>query len=368
MTYRFYISIFTLLFLFSCKKDTPLLPANNTSNNNPDDCTTCPSIFHNIEDLAEPTTYCDDFTDDVAWPDGFFNTADEVVGMTQNGTQPITVQSGGICVFDDMNPGMYGIGPVHIAFDGSYQTAVFEIYGFAAQYGEMSVAVNGSTPINLDESFPIEVGGVPGVMIDLDFSAPDSPPSWENAYLTFTGNLSGIEFDLFESGFISLCVTNAPSAPTVDKTHYVYVDDFVNHAGEVLGSYPNTKTPLGYYGLQPASLNIDFSQFLAYSPTKIGFVHAHQAGEDDYLVNIQLNGTPLIVTQVDSLADRLSPYGYTLEKYSYTGTMWSNQSTAIAGMQIDSFLVKGNNINQLSIGAELSESELRSICTYYENN
>jgi len=355
------------LLAFACKKETVDTPVNTGENNFDLDCATCPSIFHPFETISEETittTLCDDFTA-APWPtDGTFLEG-EIVGYTQDGTQPVTVLEGGACEFG-INEGMYLWQKTSFSFDGSNQVARFHIYGFETQFYAMGYTVNGSTDFYLDDTFPITIGGV---VVDIDYSAPPIG-SWTAVYLTFVGEINTVEMIGFESGVVELCVTKTTvltEPPLIDKTHYVYFDDFYDYSGTVIGAYPNQKTPAGYYGMHGATMVIDFSQFLAYAPTRIGFVHA-SSSESDYLVNVKINDTPLIITVPDSLDYFLKPYGYRAEIYNDPdGLMWINSvNPPITGAYVDSIIITGNNMNKVKLGVELNESELRRVCSYYE--
>lgn len=145
---------------------------------------------------------CDDFTED-PWPVGPITyTEGDIVGYTQDGTQPITVGSESSCSFGPSDEGIYVWNFLNFAFDGSNQTARFEIYGWIEQYEFMGFTVNGSAVHYMDASFPIVIDGV---TIDLDDSAEDFD-DWANAYLIFTGEIDEIDIIGFESGITTLCV------------------------------------------------------------------------------------------------------------------------------------------------------------------
>ena len=153
-----------------------------------------------VESLFDESD-CDDFK---ALPSITYG-GDELIGYSQDGTQPITTGAGAYVPVNISDPGIYGVGPVNFAFDGSNQVAQFEIYGWIEQYGEMGFSVNGSDIHYMDETFPMTVDGI---TIDLDDSAEDFG-SWDNAYLIFTGMINEVDIILFESGVQTLCVEPA---------------------------------------------------------------------------------------------------------------------------------------------------------------
>lgn len=359
--------VIIFLFLASCKKENSDTPINQDYVNEGLDCATCPSVSHPFETLVEETvttTTCDDFTTD-PWPDigTFFEF--EILGFTEGGTQPVIVGDGGICEFG-IEPGMYINGMVVFSFDDSDQEARFLVYGNDEFFGEVGFYFNGSGLQYLDGGFPFTFGGV---TVDIDYSAPPVF-GWSSVYLTFTGTIEEVGMLGFESGITELCVTKTTfviDPPVIDKTQTIYFDDFYDYSGTVTGSYPNQKTPRGYYGLQGATMSIDFKEYMGYSPTRIGFVHA-SSGESDYLVNVQINDSPLIITVSDSLDYFLKPYGYRATVYSNAaGLMWVNTIDApISGANVDSIIITGNNMNKVKLGVDLDASELRNVCSYYE--
>ncbi|NOQ72344.1 MAG: hypothetical protein GQ574_10110 [Crocinitomix sp.] len=355
----------SLLIVWGCEKSTLETPANISENNVGLDCATCPSVLHPFASVEPGGTIitCDNFQG-APWPeDGSFS-GGAIVGYTQEGTQPVTVLGDGTCDFG-VQPGMYLFGMTQFAFDGSEQIARFNIYAFDGAFETSGFTVNDEEYTPYGDFFPMVLGGV---TIDLDYSAPDDD-TWIHAYLTFTGNLTEVRLNGFESGTTELCVTKTiePGVPTIDKSHYIYFDDFYNHSGESVGYHPNYKTPLGYFGYQGTNVVIDFEAFLGYAPTRLSFVHAYLTGSDN-LINVQLPNTPLIVTIPDSLEYYLAPYGYTVEYYEDTdGLQWQNATDPpYSDAFVDSIVISGSEMNQVTLGAILQESELRSICTYYE--
>ncbi len=356
-----------ILSLINCKKEVSDQPINASVNNQNLDCATCPSLFHPFNDLSDEfIETCDDFTDVDTYPSDFI-LEEGIIGYTQESAYSITLQEGGFVQINEgeTEPGFYGANSLIFDFDGSDQTATFIVYGFEGSFDEMGFGVNGSPIVYYSETFPLTVDGV---TVDIDLSIPNIA-DWEAFEVSFSGEIDYITQLQFESGITELCVSKVtpPEPPVINKDTYVYFDTFYNYDGTELGSYPNYKTPLGYYGLQATNMVIKFDEFLGYEPTRIGFVHAYSEGQSK-LVNVQLPNTPLITTIPDSLNYYLEPYGYGIEHYFKTGdNLWVDQSSPpLTGKVLDSIIITGNNINEVILGANLNESELRSICTYYE--
>lgn len=368
MHYSKLITTAAILLLIGCKKEIPDEPINSSINNQGLDCATCPSLFHPFTDLLiEFTETCDDFTNSDIYPSDFI-LEEEIIGYTQEGTQTITLQEGGFLQINgpESEPGFYGSNSLVFDFDGTEQTATFIVYGFEGSFGEMGFGVNGSPTVYYTESFPYALDGV---TIDIDLSTPNIG-DWEAFEVSFTGEIESISHLLFEAGITELCVKKevTPEPPNINKDNYIYFDDFYNYDGTILGAYPNYKTPLGYYGLLATNMVINFDEFLGYAPTRISFVHAYDEGGSK-LVNIQLPATPRIITIPDSLNYYLEPFGYSVEHYFKTDVpLWVDQiSTPLTGKVLDSIIIKGNDLNKVTLGANLQESELRSVCTYYEH-
>jgi len=357
----------TFLFLLlaislGCQKPPPDEPANANNNHQGLDCGTCPSYFHPFEDLPMVTEeYCDDFSNAADYPEAFI-TAPGVIGYTQEGSSPITLLAGGFVQINGATPGFYGVNSLIFNFDATEQQVDFIVYGAESAFAEMGFEVNGSPFINYTSSFPI---AYETVSIEVDFDLPDI--SDLSAFrVRFTGQIETITLTSFESGLQSLCVTKSTfQEPSfIDKTASIYFDDFFNYNGEVVGYHPTHKTPLGYYRITATNLVINFDEFLVYTPTEIGFVHAYPA-ESSPLINVRLPSTPLIVTSPDSLEYYLSPYGYKTEHYFSTGgKLWTNLTDPhLLNQVVDSIIIKGNGMNNIKIGANLQSSNIRRVCT-----
>lgn len=355
------VFLLALIGLVSCKKEGPDVPVNTDYNNVGLSCATCPSEFHEYDGFTVPPTHCDDFTTNLI-PAGNYSSG-ETIGYTQNGQYPIVLGSPAMCFVNTADPGIYLVqGTASFGFDGGSQTVRFEVYGFLNQYDQIGFSVNGAAVQYLDASYPMTIGGI---QVDLDMSAPNQG-AFEHSYLTFHGAINDIVLHNFESGIVNSCVTPEPIPPTGNTGGPVSFIDFLNYAGTSTGIYPSAKTRLGYYGQNSASVVIDFDEFLGYTPTRVSFVHSYLPGQNSRLVNVQLPGTPLIVTVPDSLDDYLTPYGYQVEVHVITnGVLWQDElSPPITGTQVDSIVLKGADLKQLTIGADLNNSELRSICSY----
>ena len=351
-----------VLMVVSCKKEEPLTPVNVPYNNVGLSCATCPSIFHEFEDLVIPQTVCDNFASTTTIPPGNY-TAGDTLGYSQNSQYPIVVGNSGFCIVNGVEPGLYNIGgSLDFGFGGNTVSAVFEIYGLQNQYDQIGFSVNGSAVTYLDATYPMNVGSV---LVDLDTGIPDLP-GFQNAHLTFYGEIDEVEIHCFESGVFELCVTPDFVPPVINTNDPVYFTDFFDHSNTITGSYPTAKTRYGYYGQQGTSMVVKFDQFLGYKPTVVSFVHSYLPGQNSRLVNVQLPGTPLIVTVPDSLNYYLSQYGYQVEAYALTnGVIWQDDSSPpISGALTDSVVLKGGNLDQIVVGADLNNSELRSVCSY----
>ncbi|WP_343634721.1 hypothetical protein [Fluviicola sp.] len=142
--------------------------------------------------------------------------------------------------------------------------------------------------------------------------------------------------------------------------------------GQMVGPSPIVhETPNGFYGYQGGvSIAFNSANMLACVSNKITFVHARFASNTNphpSLVNVQFPGTPLISTTPDSLNHFLNPYGYTVERYFQPGTVFMSQTPGetFAGV-VDSIIIRGPEFETVTVGANLFESELRSICVAHE--
>ncbi len=142
--------------------------------------------------------------------------------------------------------------------------------------------------------------------------------------------------------------------------------------GQQVGPNPIIgKTPTGFYGYEGGvSIAFNSENTLACVSNKITFVHGRIPNNTNpfpSLVNVQFPGTPLISTIPDSLNYFLNPYGYTVERYFQPGTVWMSQIPGenFIGV-VDSIIIRGPEFETVTVGANLFESELRSICVAHE--
>ncbi len=142
--------------------------------------------------------------------------------------------------------------------------------------------------------------------------------------------------------------------------------------GQLVGPNPMiAKTPTGFYGYQGGvSIAFNSANMLACVSNKITFVHGrfpNNTNPSPSLVNVQFPGTPLISTVPDSLNYFLNPYGYTVEHYFQPGEVWMSQTpgSTFTGV-VDSIIIHGPEFETVTIGANLFESELRSMCVAHE--
>lgn len=357
------IYFFVILMTFlACKKVEDPGPVNADQNNVDLNCATCPCSFISFKETTTETKLCDDLTDLDNWPESE-PAFGEIIGYTQGDTYPVVYVEGDYAAINVADPGIYGTGFFDFAMSGENQTATFEIYALDVEFTDIYVRVNGSVPILLNTDFPITAGDV---VINLDNITVDDLYGYGS--LSFTGPVEEITFSLFESGISEVCITQvAIGPPIVENPSYVNFDHFYDHSGTITGSLPETQTPLGFYGYEGLNLTINFSAFLAYSPSRLSFVHAYFDGGSN-LINVQLPGTPLLVTIPDSLNYYLEPYGYKAVNYAMEdGLLWQNSGAPpLTEALVDSIIITGKNMNNVTLGANLQESELRSICTYYE--
>jgi hypothetical protein len=148
---------------------------------------------------------------------------------------------------------------------------------------------------------------------------------------------------------------------------------FYNASEEGFGPEPlEGKTALGFFGVNNGTaIAFDFSDLLVCAPKRITFVHARNAvntNPDPALINVQFPGTPLLVANPDSLDILLSPYGYSVQHFFEEGTVFMNGPGGPGSFPgvVDSIIITGPEFETVTIGANLFESELRSICVSNE--
>lgn len=153
-------------------------------------------------------------------------------------------------------------------------------------------------------------------------------------------------------------------------TNYAQQVAFQINGQPVGPNFMVAKTPTGFYGFQGGAIAFNSANTLSCVSNKITFAHARFASNTNphpSLVNVQFPGTPLISTVPDSLNYYLSPYGYTVEHYFQPGLVWMDQNpgSTFTGV-VDSIIIRGPEFETVTVGANLFESELRSICVAHE--
>jgi hypothetical protein len=155
------------------------------------------------------------------------------------------------------------------------------------------------------------------------------------------------------------------------STPYAQQVSFMLYSQNVGLSPMINETPTGFYGLQGGvSIAFNSENMLACVSNKITFVHGrvpNNTNPSPSLVNVQFPGTPLISTIPDSLNYFLNPYGYTVEHYLQPGQVYMSQipGESFTGV-VDSIIIRGPEFETVTVGANLFESELRSICVAHE--
>ena len=184
---------------------------------------------------------CEDFTA-TPWPSQTFFSQGDTMGYTQ-GNYPVVLGNGAFCYFND-NPsdeGMYLIGPVDFGFDGSDQDIRFEIYGFYNQFNQMGFSVNGSATTYMNSTFPLTIGTT---TVDLDTTIANSG-NWEYVHLTFSGNVTDITIEGFESGITEMCTRSNSSSMGCDNfasSSWPSQTSFTS--GDVIGYVQNGTQPV----------------------------------------------------------------------------------------------------------------------------
>ena len=162
---------------------------------------------------------------------------------------------------------------------------------------------------------------------------------------------------------------NIGSDGMIDEV-YAHQVAFQHVNGDLIPAEPAfQRTASGFYGINEGmSIQFDFSQLaLSCTTHKLTFVHAYSPGNagshgDEDLINIQLPGTPLIVAPAGQLATELDLYGYTVVHHYLPGEIYMNENGDSWSGMLDSMIVYGPDFGTVTLGANLFESELRSIC------
>lgn len=165
-------------------------------------------------------------------------------------------------------------------------------------------------------------------------------------------------------------ITLNPSTGMVNESYAQQVSFFGYSNEEHTPVAPQHKTNSGFYDYH-GGMSIAFNLAnlpLACTSNKITFVHARNTANtnlDPSLVNVQFPGTPLIVTVPDSLNYFLAPYGYAAQHYFMPGFVNQEPNAGFAGV-VDSIIITGPEFETVTVGANLFESELRSICISHQ--
>lgn len=162
-----------------------------------------------------------------------------------------------------------------------------------------------------------------------------------------------------------------PATMMVNESYAQQVSFFHFGNEEIAPAGVFGRTPSGFYDYHEG-MSIDFNLAalpLACTSNKITFAHARNTtntNDNPSLVNVKFPGTPLIVTIPDSLNFYLTPYGYTAQHFFQPGYVNMNSTgDGFAGV-VDSIIITGPEFETVTIGANLFESELRSICISHQ--
>ncbi len=259
--------------------------------------------FFGLAASAQDWTSCDDFTDTVNFPTTTHGSG-ELIGYTQGGTQEIRTVSTEYCNVNDYvyTQGIYAGGTINFDFDGSSQTAQFNVYTLAGEeyYMYTELGVNGYDMHSFSESYPMTLGGVT-VNVE-ETTGPDV--YFDYFVVTFSGYLDSVQFYLLESGLTELCV--APFTDTVDSgcdnfTDLVYFPTHTYTSGEIIGytqggtetiiavdgSYVNDYFP-GIYGVSNVEFEFNGSNQIA------RFLSYGNLGQFNEM-GFSVNGSPVVM-------------------------------------------------------------------------
>lgn len=230
--------------------------------------------------------------------------------------------------------GIYsGIGNNTFGFDGSSQQITFIGYGFANQFDQLGYSVNSSSVFYLDAVFPMTVNGV-HVVLDMNYPEPTINPSgWEYYSITFTGNISQIVHESFESGITNVCWEAVLNEGCIDFLSFGpnYCNTvFTQNIYPVLTSGCLNDNQLGIYsGVGNDTLNFDGSN---QQITVIGYGLANQFDQVGYSINngsvFYLNATfPMTVGGIQVTFDinypepSNNPLGWEYYSITFTGNI-----------------------------------------------
>ena len=178
--------------------------------------------------------------------------------------------------------------------------------------------------------------------------------------------------DLPNAAECSFCPSEVMEPDASGKISETYASQvsFFHYGNVEVDTNSVSRTPNGYYAYQEGmAIAFNLSQLpLACMSNKVTFVHARYAtntNDNPSLVNVEFPGTPRIVTVPDSLNYFLNPYGYTAYHYFYPGYVHQNTIDGFPGV-VDSIIIVGPEFESFVVGANLFESELRSICVSHQ--
>lgn len=181
--------------------------------------------------------------------------------------------------------------------------------------------------------------------------------------------------DLTEAEPCSFCpgeslVLDSQGMVNEDYAHQV---PFYHSDTEAFAASSNGKTALGFYGYHEGmAIDFNLAQLpLACVSNKITFAHARSVSntnDNPRLVNVKFPTTPLIITTPDQLGAALAPYGYSVQEFSNPGYVNMGMTTSAGGFPgvVDSIIITGPEFETVTVGANLFESELRSICISHQ--
>jgi hypothetical protein len=180
--------------------------------------------------------------------------------------------------------------------------------------------------------------------------------------------------DLTEAPECSFCAGEVISLDSNGMVNEVYAHQtsFFHEDGQEIQPFPPIiRTPSGFYDYHEGmSIAFNMAQLpLACTSNKITFAHARFASNtNDHpdLVNVKFPTTPLIICPADSLDYYLAPYGYQVQHFfqpAYVNMGMNGEG--FAGV-VDSLIITGPEFETVTVGANLFESELRSICIAHQ--
>lgn len=173
------------------------------------------------------------------------------------------------------------------------------------------------------------------------------------------------------------CSFCAGEAIVLDSNGFVNEDyaqqtSFFHEDGQEVQPFaPAYRTPSGFYDYHEGmAIAFDMSQLpLACVSNKITFAHARNftnTNDHPNLVNVKFPSTPLIVCGADELGTYLAPYGYQVQYFNQPGFVNMGMNGEGFDGVVDSLIITGPEFETVTVGANLFESELRSICIAHQ--